>query len=76
MYQEGPVTTMRHPDDLMQLYSGKNATLPEGYPMFCGTLAVKGGLEPVEVFAIELEDPVLGHKITYRYKVVQLPVEG
>ena len=63
-------------DDLMQLYSGTSATLPEGYAMFCGTLAVKGAIEPAEVFAIELEDPVLRRKLTHSYKVMQLPVEG
>jgi len=76
LYQEGSVTAMRHPDDLMRLYSGKSAMLPEGYAMFCGTLAVKGAIEPAEVFAIELEDPVLGRKLTHAYKVVQLPVKG
>jgi Protein of unknown function (DUF2848) len=76
LYQEGPVTAMRHPDDLMRLYSSGGATLPEGYAMFCGTLAVKGAIEAAEVFAIELEDPILGRKLTHVYKVVQLPVEG
>ena len=76
LYQEGPVTAMRHPADLMRLYSGKSATLPEGYTMFCGTLAVKDAIEPAEVFAIELEDPVLGRKLSHVYKVSQLPVEG
>jgi len=76
LYQEGSVTALRHPDDLIQLYSGKSALLPQGYAMFCGTLAVKGAVEPAEVFAIELEDPVLGRKLTHAYKVVQLPVEG
>ena len=76
LYQEGPVTAMRHPDDLMRLYSGKGAALPEGYAMFCGTLAGKGAIEPAEAFTVELEDPVLGRKLTHSYKVVQLPVEG
>jgi hypothetical protein len=76
LYQEGPVTAMRHPDDLMRLYSGTSATLPQGHAMFCGTLAVKGAIEPAEVFALELEDPVLGRRLTHAYKVTQLPVEG
>ena len=76
LYQEGPVTAMRHPDDLMRLYSGKNAALPVEHGMFCGTLAVKGGIEPADVFTLELEDPVLGRKITHSYKTIQLPVEG
>lgn len=76
LYQEGPVTAMRHPEDLLRLYAGASAALPEGHAMFCGTLAVKGGIEPAEVFTIELEDPVLGRKLTHAYKVVQLPIEG
>lgn len=76
LYQEGPVTAMRRPDDLMRLYTDAYAALPEGYAMFCGTLAVKGVIEPAEVFAIELEDPILERKLTHAYKVVQLPVEG
>ncbi len=43
--------------------------------MFCGTLAVKSAIEPADVFAIELEDPVLGRKLSHVYKVSQLLVE-
>jgi hypothetical protein len=76
LYQEGAVTAMRHPDDLLRLYTGASVTLPEGCAMFCGTLAVRGVIEPAEVFATELEDPVLGRKLTHAYRVVQLPIEG
>ena len=76
LYQEGPVTSMRHPDDLLRLYSGNAATLTEGYAMFCGTLAVKGEIEPADRFEIELEDPVLGRTLRHGYKVTRLPVEG
>jgi hypothetical protein len=76
LYQEGAVTAMRHPDDLMRLYSGRQIILPEGCAMFCGTLAVKGEIEPADVFEIELEDPVLGRKLVHQYRVTQLPVEG
>jgi len=72
LYQEGPVTTMRSPEDLMSRY-GK---LPAGCAMFCGTLAAKGGIRGGERFRMELEDPVLRRKLTHEYVVKVLPVEG
>src|SRR5688572_28969009 len=55
LYQEGPVSAMRTPEDLMARY-GK---LPPGHAMFCGTLAAKGGIRGGARFRMELEDPVL-----------------
>jgi 2-keto-4-pentenoate hydratase/2-oxohepta-3-ene-1,7-dioic acid hydratase in catechol pathway len=75
LYQEGPVTTMRRPEELIRLYTG-GGTLPPGTAMFCGTLAVQGGIEGGDLFEMELEDPVLGRKLTHSYRIEQLPVEG
>ena len=72
LYQEGPVTAMRSPEDLMSRY-GK---LPAGWAMFCGTLAAKGGIRPADVFRMELEDPVRKQKLTHEYRIHVLPVEG
>jgi hypothetical protein len=71
-YQEGPVTTMRAPEDLLARYGG----LKPSAAMFCGTLAVKGGIRPAEAFEMELEDPVLRRRIRHKYSVAVLPVEG
>jgi hypothetical protein len=76
LYQEGPLAKMRHPKDLMALYRGGQATLPPGTAMFCGTLAVHGEIAPAEQYDLEIEDPVLKRKITHRYSVNVLPVEG
>ncbi len=72
LYQEGPVTAMKSPEELISLY-GK---LKPGYAMFCGTLAAKGGIRPAGRFAMELEDPVLGRRLRHEYSVKVLPVEG
>lgn len=72
LYQEGPVTTMRSPEDLISRYG----ELPVGYAMFCGTLAAKGGIRGGARFRMELEDPVLRRKLTHEYAVKVLPVEG
>jgi hypothetical protein len=72
LYQEGPVTAMRSPEELMQKVGG----LKPGMAMFCGTLAAKGGIRPAKTFAMELDDPVLKRKLRHEYTVEALPVEG
>ncbi len=74
LYQEGAVAAMRAPDELIRLYCG--GSLATGTAMFGGTLAVDGGIEPADVFEMELDDPVLGRKLAHRYAIVQLPDEG
>jgi Protein of unknown function (DUF2848) len=74
LYQEGAVAAMRAPDELIRLYGG--GSLAAGTAMFGGTLAVDGGIEPADVFEMELDDPVLGRKLAHRYAIVQLPDEG
>jgi len=71
LYQDGPVTAMRSPEDLM----GRHP-LPPGWAMFCGTLAAKGGIRPAKRFTMELEDPVLRRKLRHEYAINVLPVEG
>jgi 2-keto-4-pentenoate hydratase/2-oxohepta-3-ene-1,7-dioic acid hydratase in catechol pathway len=74
LYQEGPVTTMRAPEELIRLHSSSEA-LPLGTAMFCGTVAVHGAIEAGEAFEMELEDPVLERKLTHIYKMTKLPIE-
>ncbi len=71
LYQEGPVTAMRSPEDLMARYP-----LKPGQAMFCGTLAAKGGIRPASRFRMELEDPVRKRNLTHEYAIKVLPVEG
>jgi hypothetical protein len=75
LYQEGPVTTMRSPEELIELYTGRDRLAP-GTAMFCGTFAVHGGMSYGGTFQMELDDPVLGRKLMHRYGIVQLPDEG
>jgi hypothetical protein len=75
LYQEGAVTNMRSPEELIQLYTDGNA-LARGTAMFCGTFAVHGGISYSGRFEIELEDPVLRRKLTHAYRVIELSDEG
>jgi hypothetical protein len=71
LYQEGPVTAMRSPEDLM----GRHPLKP-GHAMFCGTLAARGGIRPASRFTIDLEDPVQKRNLRHEYLVKVLTVEG
>jgi hypothetical protein len=75
LYQEGPVTNMRSPEELIKLYTGGDKLAP-GTAMFCGTFAVHGGISSSGTFDMELEDPVLGRKLTHSYRIEPLPDEG
>jgi hypothetical protein len=76
IYQEGPVTAMLAPADLIGRYLEVGSKLAENTLMFCGTLAARGGVRPTDRFEFEIEDPVLGRKIAHAYSVRVLPVLG
>jgi hypothetical protein len=75
LYQEGPVTAMRSPEELIALYSGGRG-LAEDTVMFCGTLAAKGGIRPAPRFEFELVDPVRHLTLRHGYDIAVLPVMG
>jgi hypothetical protein len=74
LYQDGGVTAMRPPEELIGLYLPGETALPSGMAMYCGTLPAIGGIRPAERFDVEIEDPKLGRKISYGYNVNTLPV--
>jgi hypothetical protein len=74
LYQEGNVTAMRSPQDLMTRFRPEG--LEDGTLMFCGTLAAKGGIRPAGRFEMELADPVRRRSLRHGYDIVTLPVAG
>lgn len=74
LYQEGSVSGLLRPEDLIRKYTGGHDTLPAGTAMFGGTLGAIGGVKSGLDFACELEDPVLSRRITLAYRVEPLPV--
>src|SRR5262245_53116134 len=72
-YQEGPLSGMRNPSDLMSRAGGE-AKFVTGTVMFCGTLAAIGGIRPAAQFTALLEDPILGREMSCEYDVDVLPV--
>ena len=75
LYQEGPVTAMRDPQELIQRYTNGRG-LADGTAMFCGTLTAKGGIRSAPRFEFELEDPVRDLRIRHGYDIAVLPVMG
>jgi hypothetical protein len=74
-YQEGTVANMLPPDELITLYAPEAKALEPGTLMFCGTLAVKGGVRPADAFEAELIDPVRDRTIACKYRIKALPPE-
>jgi hypothetical protein len=76
LYQEGPITAMHAPDDLLARFVSRSGTFEEGSGMLCGTLAAIGGIRPAQQFEVVLEDPVLGRTLRHSYTVESLAIHG
>jgi hypothetical protein len=74
LYQEGSVTALRPPAELIAKGFNGAAALPAGYAMFCGTLGAKGGVRPGAAFDLELHDPVRNLSLKHGYAVTALPM--
>ncbi len=79
LYQDGSVSTMLAPDDLIGLYA-REETADGGFRtgdlMMSGTVPAIGGVRAGSRFEFELSDPVLGRSISHGYNVHELPVLG
>ncbi len=67
LYQEGLVTKMLAPRDVMRCYLGAPGVLPVGTAMYCGTLTVVGEIAGGERFEVELEDPRSKRTLQHAY---------
>ncbi len=67
-YQEGAVTQLRHPLDLLSHYaSATGRKFEDGDVLFCGTLPAIGGVRFSEHFRMTLTAPCIGRSITHAY---------
>ena len=72
LYQDGVLSAMRRPEEMMKRHA--EGTLPPGSVMMLGTFAAIGGIRPASRFAMEIEDPVLGSRISHAYDIQSLPL--
>jgi hypothetical protein len=73
LYQEGAVSHMLSPRDLIARRS-PDAALAPGTAMFCGTLAVRGEIGGGERFEIELHDAARNRSLRHEYAVRELAI--
>jgi len=74
LYQEGPLSSLRKPDDLLSRYLEEGEVPADGLGMTCGTVAAIGGIRPATEFRMELVDEILGRSISHTYLSLELPV--
>ncbi|WP_144635700.1 DUF2848 domain-containing protein [Bordetella genomosp. 13] len=73
LYQEGALSALRTPIELIEGYTQGGRALPDGTGMTCGTVGAIGGIRPSTTFIMELHDPRLGRTLRHRYDVEILP---
>ncbi|MGB5081086.1 MAG: DUF2848 domain-containing protein [Burkholderiales bacterium] len=74
LYQEGAVSAMLAPHDLLSRFAASSGEFSPGTAMFGGTLAVEGGIGGGERFEIELHDPVGNRSLRHQYAIRALPI--
>src|SRR2546426_8432610 len=74
LYQEGAVTGMLAPRELLARFAGSPGSLSPGAAMFCGTLGVQGEIGGGERFEIELHDPVENRSLRHEYAIRALEI--
>jgi hypothetical protein len=74
LYQEGPVSTMLAPGELLARFPDSPGSLPSATAMFCGTLAAQGEIGGGERFEIELHDPATNRSLKHEYATRSLAV--
>jgi hypothetical protein len=67
LFQEGTVSSIRFPDDLIQEFLGRSGPLPIGTVIFGGTIPSKESIIGAQRYEIELEDPIRKRIIQHRY---------
>jgi hypothetical protein len=72
VYQQGSVASLLPAADLLA-----RAPLAQGAAMYCGTLAVQGGIVGMadgDALELELHDPILNRTLRHAYRVRALPI--
>ncbi len=69
LYQEGPLASLRTPQDLIARYTNGATMLPRGSGMTCGTVGAIGGIRPSTSFTMELFDPHRQCSLRHAYEV-------
>lgn len=74
LYQEGKVSALLDPVELVEKYAKLEGAPSRGTAMFCGTFAVEGGPESSDLFEVEMDDPVMNRTLRHAYSIRALPI--
>jgi Protein of unknown function (DUF2848) len=70
LYQESSVSAVSSPRELIRSFEDRHAGgFRPGTVLFSGTFALASSFEPAARFSFEMEDPVLGRRISHEYGV-------
>jgi hypothetical protein len=70
LYQEGSVTEMINPHDLIKKYEDTAKTsFADNDIMYGGTFPAIGGIQYSSCFEFEIVDPLLDRKISHKYDI-------
>lgn len=75
LYQQGSVSTLHAPSDLIARFRQEGGVFESGSVMFCGTVPVHGEFQYADQLEVELCDPVLKRTLNHRYLVDMLPIQ-
>lgn len=76
LYQNGSLSGMLSPGELLAELEAADDRLDDGTMMFGGTCGAIGGIRYSARFGFELHDPVLKRRLAHAYEVVSLPIAG
>ncbi|MBB1653265.1 DUF2848 domain-containing protein [Delftia sp. UME58] len=76
LYQEGTVSSLLSPRELLVRFAEEGQIFGDGMLMFGGTCATIGGVRYSPQFSFQIIDPLLDRIITHCYTVHPLPIEG
>jgi len=68
LYQEGPLASLRTPQDLIAGFTNGQQMLPPGCGMSCGTVGAIGGIRAATSFTMELFDPRRQRALRHTYE--------
>ena len=76
LYQEGALGSILPVKDLLSRYGADGEALGIGGVLFSGTIATVHQIGPADEFEMEMSDPMLGRRISHRYRIETLPVNS
>ncbi len=73
LYQEAPLSEILDPQEMLDKLPREGIDPKAGMVLFSGTIPTQAGVVFGDSYGLELEDPVLGRKISHQYQVRILP---